>query len=511
VLKQQQGYLMIVAVLLIMVIGFLGTAVSYMLVGGVNATSSQAKSTQSLYLAESALEQATYNLLNVTIASRSACSGLSLSSSLGAGAYSLSTTGPFYVSSPTTLNGALIASATTLTVASTSGYQSSGRIQIDKELMNYASVDSTHFIGVTRGVDGSVAAAHATGAPIGQYQCNLSAQGGVPDLTTPQGKRLLKEGVQLQEAWAVGNSSSSNLTFLRWNKPTEVDWSNASIGGAQDLNGIFMLSYVDGWAVGQAGKFLHWDGSAWSLTTVSPSIIYQSVYCSASNDCHAVGASSGSSTTIVHWDGSTWSRIIPIGTTAKTALRGVHCDSSNDCWTVGSNTGGGIFYQWNGSTWTGVSVSTLTGFTFNGVFCNSSTDCWAVGGNAQFARKSGTSWAGFATGLPSATYNSVFCNSSTDCWAVGNTQSSEDLIVHWNGTSWSRDTSNPTPIENLTHVVCANSKDCWAVGANAVFVHWNGSTWSQFTTSGLPAAQLNAVSIVSPGQQPESAWQEPAT
>lgn len=513
-MRKQDGFLAMLMVAIVIIGGIIAVAASYLFTSSTRSASDHLQSTQAFYLAESALEDATHELLGFTLANRVACSGLSLTNSaFGNGAYTVTSSGPFYTSSATTLNGALTATATSITVVSTANYQSSGRIMIDQELINYSSVDATHFLGVTRGVDSSIATTHVSGAPVGQYQCTLSAQGGVPNLAAlanpgdPSGKRLLQESVQLQEGWAVGANSGGAFTFIRWNRPTERAWNNAvvSSGSNTTLMAVSMISYVDGWAVGNTARFLHWNGSTWTLTTVTPSVNYTNVFCIASNDCYAVGATNGGRSTILDWNGAAWTRVTTAGVNGNNALQGLNCDSSTDCWAVGATN---TFYQWNGTSWTGISEAGLSGFTFNSVFCNSSTDCWAVGANATFARKNGATWANFATGLPSTTYNSVFCNSSSDCWAVGNVNGGRDLFVHWNGSAWSRDASNPTPTANLNKVTCANANDCWAVGANSRFVHWDGSSWTQFATSGLPSVTLQFVALVNPNSEPQSAWQE---
>jgi Tfp pilus assembly protein PilX len=516
-LSHQQGYLALIAVALIVVIGFLGLAITQMFYGGTKATSDFLQADKALYLAESGLEQAAYKLSAHTLSNRTACSGLSISNTLGAGAYAVSSTASTYVSSPTTLSSALTASATTIPVASTSGYQSAGRIMIDGEAINYAAVTSTSFVSATRGVDGTTATTHSAGTHIGQYQCTLSSQGGVPSLTAPTvpngpfGKRTLQEGVELQEAWVVGNKSGNAFILERWNNPTELSWSNAAVSSssAQNLNDISMLSYVDGWAVGNAAEFLHWDGSTWTPSTVSPNVIYQGVFCNATDDCHAVGAPSGNVPAILHWNGSSWAHLTPSGTTGKATLQSVNCSSSSNCWAVGTNTGK-AFYNWNGTSWTGVSESSLSGYTYNSVFCSASSDCWAVGANATFARYSGGSWANYATGLPAATYNSVFCNNAADCWAVGNVQGGQDLIAHWDGTSWSRNASNPAPTSNLNAVACVNSNDCWAAGSTSSggMVHWDGNSWGAVSTSLASGLTLNAISMVGSMTQPVSGWAE---
>lgn len=532
-MKTQQGFLAIVAAALVVIVGFLGLAVMYMFAGSATSTLNYLQSSKAFYIAESGLEKATRYLLRPAVSgttTRVACASITgnadlTGSGIGSGTFTVTATGPFYASSPTTVNGALTASATSVTVVSTASYQSSGRIMIDRELMNYASTDATHFLGVTRGVDGSTASTHASGAFVGQYQCKLSSAGGVPSVASPTNSRTVTEAVQLQEAWAVGASSSGNFRIARWNASgSEVAWSDKSLasGSIATLNSVSMSSYADGWAVGASARFLRWNGSTWALTTVVPNVTYNGVFCNASNDCHAVGAANGGSQTILDWNGSAWTRASPGGTTSSLDLYGISCSASNDCWAVGDrNAAVKIFYRWNGTTWTGSSVAanfaSNTSFPFVSVSCSSSTDCWAVGNDANFAHYTGGSWVSVASGMPNTQYNGIFCNNSSDCWAVGN-NSGGDLFVHWNGSSWTRfGPYASVPDVTLNSVTCektptGDTKDCWAVGNNSGgnnFAHWDGSAWSRVgPTASIAAVNFFGVTMISPMTQPQSAWQE---
>ena len=88
----------------------------------------------------------------------------------------------------TTLDGALTDSATTVTVASTTGFTSTGVIFILGEQISYTGITSTTFTGCTRGANSTTAAAHATGA-----QVALFTNGGVPQfiVRTPDNNYLL--------------------------------------------------------------------------------------------------------------------------------------------------------------------------------------------------------------------------------------------------------------------------------------------------------------------------------
>jgi hypothetical protein len=70
----------------------------------------------------------------------------------------------------TTLNGAITATQTTIILTSVTNFPATGgRIKIDSEVITYSSISvpaPTTLVGVTRGVDGTTAASHLTGAVV---------------------------------------------------------------------------------------------------------------------------------------------------------------------------------------------------------------------------------------------------------------------------------------------------------------------------------------------------------
>src|SRR5260221_36374 len=107
-LQKQQGFLTIVTVILIVIMGFVAISIAYVVSRSAMSTSNFQSANRALFLAESGLEQATRALLLPTIASRNKCSGLSISnSSISGGTFTVTATGPFSSPAPaTTLNGA---------------------------------------------------------------------------------------------------------------------------------------------------------------------------------------------------------------------------------------------------------------------------------------------------------------------------------------------------------------------------------------------------------------------
>ena len=75
----------------------------------------------------------------------------------------------------TTLDGSLTDSATTVTVASTTGFDSAGTLHVGNEQITYTGTTSTTFTGATRGASSTTAAAHSDATQVAQFE-----EGGVP-------------------------------------------------------------------------------------------------------------------------------------------------------------------------------------------------------------------------------------------------------------------------------------------------------------------------------------------
>ena len=88
----------------------------------------------------------------------------------------------------TNLDGSLTDSATTITVNSTTGFDSAGTIFIGNEQITYTGTSSTTFTGATRGANDTTASAHSDDTQVAQFE-----SGGVPQYVarTPDNNFLL--------------------------------------------------------------------------------------------------------------------------------------------------------------------------------------------------------------------------------------------------------------------------------------------------------------------------------
>jgi len=540
-LTRQRGYLPFVAVILIVVVGFLVVSIAYMSVGSATATNNFVQSEAALDIAEAGYEETARLLLTPFLAGsnhRIACSAITgngnlTNTSFGTGTFTATTVSGSPVYANTTLSAAIGSADSTISVTSTSGFASAGRIMIDGEIINYGGISGNSFVGIQRGANYNYNTPHAIGAPVSQYQCMVDSKGGIPNLTSSLFKREIQQAVPLQEAWAVGAASGTAFILTRWNRPTELTWTNSAVtsGSNTDLNGISMLSNADGWAVGNVVgtnfTLFHWNGSSWSLAA-SPTAAgvcqnLAAVSAVYSNEAWAVGStekSNGTCTaggsrrfTILKWNGTSWTALapttIPADAGANSNLSAVHVidATQSGAGTLGFAVGAtGTILKYNGSTW--VKDTPPAGFTNNllGVYVVSASEAWAVGAAGSIIKWNGSTWSTVSS--PTATQlnaiamlDSTLSGTANYGWAVGNS----GVAVKYNGTAWS--SQNTGSANNMAGVALffTTNGDVWASGATGTLMHWNGSAWSSITSN--VTQNLNAISVIAPQQYPY-AWQE---
>ena len=220
----------------------------------------------------------------------------------------------------------------------------------------------------------------------------------------------------------------------------------------------------------------NWTNMANSVATPGSSTQAGAVSCVSSAFCVAVtgiggevdGLNGGQDYAEL-WNGTTWSPMtLPTVTGAtSTTLVGVSCVTSSFCVAVGHATGVGVLIeQWNGSTWTVATTSLGQASDLLGVSCTSATFCQAVGNASGLApvaaQWNGSTWSAQTLSLPggdtSGDLVATSCTTPTFCMATGSglDQSIETPIAYsWNGSTWTSSAiANGTSLLPLLGVVC---------------------------------------------------------
>lgn len=308
-MQQQKGFLMLVAVIIIVVFGILSAALVSMFIRTAASTQHLQAIAAAGALAESGLEQGKKNITEPIIANRQSCTNLSYTTSLTTGTANASrsqSTGnsinPRY--SYSTLTTAIPSNSTpaSIIVSDTSVFAPRGRVMIGHETFQYERITSATSLGnITQVQDGNIAMAHPIGSEVSQYQCTLSGTG-----STGTANREYEQGAQQPIAYAIG----ANGTLLRWNSDTsELAWQTVNSGTTNTFKGISLQNYHSGWAVGNSTNgavfnLARLQGNSWTPVGISDAahaVNLNGVYATSSNEAWAVGDPASESLIIYNW------------------------------------------------------------------------------------------------------------------------------------------------------------------------------------------------------------------
>lgn len=320
--------------------------------------------------------------------------------------------------------------------------------------------------------DGEVAKRHAT-------LCPQLGKGGE--------KRLMRS-IPITLAVLIG--------LLITGTPLLCDSVRASPSTISNLNALVMLNPTDGWAVGNSGTTLHYNGGGWNLVPSGTTadlfgVSFGPPASPNSNAGFAVGESGGIGTA-VYRSSVTWFTITTgLTTPGAQKLSSVSALSPTDAWAVDSVSGG--FWHWSGSAglgggWNMISTASAG---LNSVFMTSSTDGWAVGVGGIIYHYTGGGWTLYTT--KGTTLNSVFMLSETEGWAVGNGGS----VYHFSSGSWLGPVSPGPTSQDLKSVFMVSQTEGWAVGTSGAVLHYSSGSWTALPLNYLATSQnLNAVYFV---------------
>lgn len=139
--------------------------------------------------------------------------------------------------SSTTLNGDINSSVTTITVASTTGFESVGTVTIGTENITYTGKTSTTFTGCTRAADGTTAASHTNGDTVTRSTkwYNISRTNGAYNATADEnwtatvigGVLVMTNNFDKPQYWALTDgkplSSQRMQDLSNWPSFTELN------------------------------------------------------------------------------------------------------------------------------------------------------------------------------------------------------------------------------------------------------------------------------------------------
>jgi hypothetical protein len=233
--------------------------------------------------------------------------------------------------------------------------------------------------------------------------------------------------------WAAGRAMSGCAGVPGLFERVDERWVPVAGSVGLDVRDLWAAAGNDVWAVGD-GTARHFDGTAWTATTLPEPVLLLGVHGVAPDDVWAVGQATDTRVgAAARFDGTAWTvqRIGPAGL----LLRDVFAVAADDVWAVGSSgadeTADGHVWHWDGAAWSETAAPATAPLA--GVWGVAANDVWAVGWSAQVLHWNGSAWsAGDDGGGGDCTFNDVWAAGPADVWAVGDA----GCIAHRDRAGW---------------------------------------------------------------------------
>jgi len=258
----------------------------------------------------------------------------------------------------------------------------------------------------------------------------------------------------------------------------------------EPLNGVFLVSKNLGWACGNNGVVLKYDGETWSKVDTGLAKNENLLAVTFANENE--GWMVGSHGTILSYKNGAWSQE---ATQTQENLYSVDVTRSKTVWVVGSN---GTILTYNGVSWgklgalsaetAGAAPTTITEDLY-GVGLSDQNNGWAVGGRGTILRYDGQKWQLYPSSPSTERLNSVSVISDVQAWIVG----AFGNILRYNGTTWNKMGSAFSGFD-LYQISMKDDNNGWATGQDGTLIYYDGSRWiSHQKPAAKPA--LNALSF----------------
>ncbi len=275
-------------------------------------------------------------------------------------------------------------------------------------------------------------------------------------------------GRSATEIYAAGGLSVVKYDGIGWtNNPVPRDVSPATIwaSGPEDV-------YVGG----HGFNLLHFDGVQWSLIDI-PDRNVRGLSGRSANDIDAVCWLGN----VLHWNGMEWS-----SSGKSTPCIIWNGQSTSDGGWIGVGEGGGIF-RYEGDQWTALTRSAMDYNPISEIFAVSENVAFAIGHNGAMARWNGVEWSKFEVPVENV-ITGIWASDSSDIWITLFPSGNGELILHWDGQSWSDRTPDIASGESdiFSDIWGFSSSEVYCVNGNNLY-RWDGSNWQHFdvTSSGF--------------------------
>lgn len=257
-----------------------------------------------------------------------------------------------------------------------------------------------------------------------------------------------------------------------WNptRPSASDWKEVESPTTRTLWSMFFVNKDNGWAVGDSGTIVHYDGTSWNAFESPTTSDLRSVYFPSDADGWAVGYG-----VILHYDGTEWCEAY---SDSYAEFYSVWFTTPASGWVVGRHLGPpepySFILHYDGTEWS--EQNKWSGYSgLYSVRFLAGDDGW-IGGSYVLLHFDAGEWR--ANSHPPGTVWCLHFTSSSDGWATsilpvpsdGDTVRSR--ILHYDGNDWEIAYESTSC---LFSVWLLSSTQGWAGGSNIVY--FNGNRW----------------------------------
>lgn len=310
------------------------------------------------------------------------------------------------------------------------------------------------------------------------------------------------------DAWVGGYNDATGDAYVRQYASGVWTTRDPAMFTVRDM---VWISDSDVYALGtntgtSAFEAQHWNGTLWSTShSAASGFEFSEMAAGGTNDVYLVKRVSGTQVTYYHYTG-TWDA----GTTrtrgASAAPHRVNLAPSGD---LRMGWGADVY---NLTTGAAEYTATTGGPALQAIWMNDNSNGYAAANRSGTAPRSqiltcvsGT-WSVLGT-QPSASgaerlfIHGIHGTGMSDVWCTGTVQEAISgnnyytfLILHWNGTAWTRHSFTQAPVAFndrwIEDVRALGANDVWAAGYSnfsvapnntLIVLHWDGSTWTDRT------------------------------
>ncbi|MCK4295290.1 MAG: fibronectin type III domain-containing protein, partial [Candidatus Marinimicrobia bacterium] len=255
------------------------------------------------------------------------------------------------------------------------------------------------------------------------------------------------------------------------------NWSLVTNISGLTFKSVWFNSENDGYAVGYSGSYAstsgsgriyHTGGSTWLPETIPSSYGLHDVRFIDTNNGYAVGEYG----TFLYFNGISWSEF---NSPTSSTIGSVFPLTNDDIWCYANDD----IYQWNGSEWSeyNLAISTITDIFFIDI-----NNGWVVDRNGKMFHYNGVGWA-FHSDLNDNYIERFFFLNSSEGWyfysSYSSTSSSNNGAYHFDGSSWTLYENSDYPIYKVRQLQEISSSNVWAVGYDGVIFNYDGTRWNK--------------------------------